>query len=50
MPAGAKLVGDLLYEGLEEQYQRYKLKKIQKSLRQGKSKSASLPADRRKRV
>jgi lysophospholipase L1-like esterase len=50
MPAGAKLVGDLLYEGLEEQYQRYKLKKIQKSLRPGKSKAAALPADRRKKV
>lgn len=50
MPAGAKLVGDLLYEGLEEQYQRYKLKKIQKSLRTGKSKTASLPANRRKTV
>lgn len=32
MPAGAKLVGDLLFEGLDEQYQRYKLKGIQKSL------------------
>jgi lysophospholipase L1-like esterase len=48
MPAGAKLVGDLLYQGLEEQYQRYKLKKIQKSLSDSKGKTASLLPERRK--
>jgi hypothetical protein len=48
MPAGAKLVGDLLYQGLEEQYQRYKLKKIQKSLSDSKGKTASLQPERRK--
>jgi lysophospholipase L1-like esterase len=32
MPAGAKLVGDLLYEGLEEQYRMFKLRELRKSL------------------
>lgn len=49
MPAGAKLVGDLLFEGLNEQYQRYKLKEIQKSLESEPGKPAAEP-DRRKRV
>ncbi|MCC7341906.1 MAG: hypothetical protein IT170_12545 [Bryobacterales bacterium] len=49
MPAGAKLVGDLLFEGLNEQYQRYKLKEIQKSLA-AKPAVTPGPAGRRKRV
>ncbi len=32
MPAGAKLVGDLLFEGLEEQYRMFKLRELRKSL------------------
>ena len=49
MPAGAKLVGDLLFEGLNEQYQRYKLEEIQKSLA-AKPRTKSGRAGRRKRV
>lgn len=32
MPAGAKLVGDLLFEGIEEQYRVYKLRELRRSL------------------
>lgn len=32
MPAGAKLVGDLLFEGLEEQYRMFKLRELRRSL------------------
>lgn len=49
MPAGAKLVGDLLFEGINEQYQRYKLKEIQKSLA-AKPGANTGRAGRRKRV
>ncbi len=49
MPAGAKLVGDLLFEGLNEQYQRYKLKMIQKSLAETPGKAPG-EQGRRKRV
>ncbi len=49
MPAGAKLVGDLLFEGLNEQYQRYKLKEIQKSLA-AKPRTNPARTGRRKRV
>jgi len=33
MPAGAKLVGDLLFEGLEEQYRMFKLRELRRTLR-----------------
>ncbi len=32
MPAGARRVGDLLYEGLEEQYRLFKLRELRRSL------------------
>jgi len=32
MPAGAKLVGDKLFEGIEEQYRMFKLRELRKSL------------------
>jgi lysophospholipase L1-like esterase len=34
MPAGAKLVGDLLFDGIEQQYRMYKLKELRKTLPQ----------------
>lgn len=49
LPAGAKLVGDLLYEGLSEQYQRYKLKEIRKSLEANEAEEPSVKG-RRKHV
>ncbi len=36
MPAGAKLVGDLLFEGLEEQYRMFKLRELRRSLQAGR--------------
>lgn len=35
MPAGAKLVGDLLFEGLEEQYRMFKLRELRRSMETG---------------
>ncbi|MCZ2155239.1 MAG: GDSL-type esterase/lipase family protein, partial [Bryobacterales bacterium] len=47
MPAGAKLVGDLLFEGLNEQYQRYKLMEMQKALTASVGKPATEPRRRK---